>query len=103
MLRFDWVGAVLFIGGSVALLIGLSFGGLNFAWSSWRTLLPITLGASGVLAALAWMSCIVEYPFINTRLYSSYSIKIALFTTFLQGFLVSIATSTTASLASDYH
>ncbi|KAI9649222.1 hypothetical protein NHQ30_001790 [Ciborinia camelliae] len=47
LLRVDWVGNLIFITSLCSLLIGLTFGGSVFPWSSWRVIIPIILGALG--------------------------------------------------------
>lgn len=45
--QVDWAGNVIFIGSITSLLIGLTFGGTVYPWSSWRIILPIILGCAG--------------------------------------------------------
>ena len=67
LLRIDWVGGFLFISGLTSFLIGVSWGGVQFAWSNFRTILPIALGVYGVGAALVWERYIAREPFIRRR------------------------------------
>lgn len=48
--RFDWIGSVWFTAATVSLMIPLTWGGVMYAWSSWRTLVPLILGIAGLLA-----------------------------------------------------
>ncbi|KAF2437973.1 MFS general substrate transporter [Karstenula rhodostoma CBS 690.94] len=52
--QMDWVGAVLFLGSTTVFLIGLSWGGIQYAWTSVQTLAPLILGLAGVAAFVAW-------------------------------------------------
>ncbi|KUJ19473.1 MFS general substrate transporter [Mollisia scopiformis] len=45
--RVDWVGNIIFVASLCSLLIGLVFGGLVYAWSSWKVILPIVVGVLG--------------------------------------------------------
>ena len=36
--RVDWIGSVLFIGSTTSFLIPVTWGGVSYAWDSWRTL-----------------------------------------------------------------
>ncbi|KAK2592123.1 hypothetical protein QQS21_010194 [Conoideocrella luteorostrata] len=45
--QVDWVGNVVFIGSITSLLIGLTFGGTVYEWSSWRIIVPIVVGCVG--------------------------------------------------------
>ncbi|KAK4184058.1 major facilitator superfamily domain-containing protein [Podospora australis] len=42
--RIDWVGNSILIGGSVSMLIALTYAGTRYPWSSWQTLVPLLLG-----------------------------------------------------------
>ncbi|KAI1817702.1 hypothetical protein GGS20DRAFT_582202 [Poronia punctata] len=48
LLRVDWPGAVSFIGSLSSLLMGLTWGGVQFPWTSFESWLPILLGRVGV-------------------------------------------------------
>lgn len=43
--RLDWVGMLLFTTGSIVFALPLSWAGAMYPWSSWRTILPLILGA----------------------------------------------------------
>lgn len=45
--QVDWTGNIIFIGSITSLLIGLTFGGAVYPWSSWRIILPIAVGCAG--------------------------------------------------------
>ncbi|KAF1980450.1 MFS general substrate transporter, partial [Bimuria novae-zelandiae CBS 107.79] len=52
--QMDWIGALLFLGSTTVFLIGLSWGGVQYAWASVQTLAPITLGLAGVVGFVGW-------------------------------------------------
>jgi MFS family permease len=57
--RVDFAGNVIFIASTIALLIALTNPGTLYAWSSWRIILPLTLGLIGfgafcVFEATGW-------------------------------------------------
>lgn len=47
--RFDWIGSVLFIASTVSLLIPMTWGGVQYSWKSWRTLVPLCIGVAGLV------------------------------------------------------
>jgi hypothetical protein len=49
--KFDWLGSVFFIASAVSLLIPLTWGGVQYPWSSWRTLVPLILGFAGIIGS----------------------------------------------------
>ncbi|KAI0791722.1 Mfs1.2 [Abortiporus biennis] len=48
MLRIDWIGNLLVITSSAAIVIGLSWGGVKFSWGSAHVLVPLILGFIGI-------------------------------------------------------
>lgn len=52
--RVDWIGAMLFLGSMTSLLIGISWGGVQYPWKSFNTVAPITVGLLGVAAFVMW-------------------------------------------------
>ena len=43
--RLDWIGMLLFTIGSTTFALPLSWAGSMYAWASWRTILPLLIGA----------------------------------------------------------
>ncbi|KAG8165579.1 hypothetical protein KVR01_004131 [Diaporthe batatas] len=58
--RIDWIGNIIFIGSIMSILIGLTFGGSIYAWSSWRIIIPIVVGFVGWAAFHAYENFIKE-------------------------------------------
>ncbi|PLN85640.1 MFS general substrate transporter [Aspergillus taichungensis] len=82
----DWTGAVLFIGSVSAVLIPLSWGGIMHAWASWRTVVPLSVGAAGLVVFCIWEAFLVSTePMIPPDIFHNRSGTIALATSFLQG------------------
>lgn len=52
--RTDWVGAALFLGSTTVFLIGLSWGGVQYTWTSAQTLAPLLVGLAGIAVFVAW-------------------------------------------------
>ncbi|KAJ5198036.1 uncharacterized protein N7498_007153 [Penicillium cinerascens] len=46
---FDYPGSFLFIASITAFLIPITWGGIQYPWSSWHTLVPLILGAVGLI------------------------------------------------------
>ncbi|KAL8277269.1 hypothetical protein RQP46_010338 [Phenoliferia psychrophenolica] len=58
--RMDWTNVV-FIAASASFTIGLSFGGVTYAWSSWQTLVPLVLGAAA-MGLWLYLETLAKYP-----------------------------------------
>lgn len=90
ILLIDYIGALLFTGGLVAFLLGLSWGGIQFSWTSYQTLVPMILGAVVTIVSLIWVARFAKLPFIKLSIYKNYSAIAALGAAFLQGYTVSL-------------
>jgi MFS family permease len=86
----DWVGGLLFIASISSFLIGITWGGGQFPWSSWCTLLPICLGVVGVIATVFWIKNGTQHPFLRFALFRDSSSQAVYFCAVLQGLLVRI-------------
>src|SRR5437868_5315072 len=47
--RVDWIGSFIFVASTTSFLIPVTWGGIMYPWSHWRTLVPLTLGAVGMI------------------------------------------------------
>ncbi len=88
LLYVDWIGGFFFISSTCSFLIGITWGGVQYSWSSWRTLVPIILGLAGVAATLIWERYGASRPFLRLELFNSYSAWAAYTSAVLQGLLV---------------
>ncbi|KNG90598.1 hypothetical protein ANOM_001292 [Aspergillus nomiae NRRL 13137] len=84
----DWVGALLFIASVSSFLIGITWGGGQFPWSSWRTLLPIFLGVAGVIVTVFWLWKGARKPFLRLSLFRDVSSGMIYLCAVLQGLLM---------------
>lgn len=46
---FDWIGSFLFVTSTLSFMIPLSWGGVMYSWSHWRTLFPLLVGVAGLV------------------------------------------------------
>jgi MFS family permease len=88
LLRVDWLGGFLFIGGLTSLLIAITWGGVQFAWTSPRTLIPLSVGATALVASLAWERYGAIEPFLRHSLFHTPSAIAAYLCALLQGLLL---------------
>jgi MFS family permease len=90
LLRFDWLGTVLFTSSVTSFLLGLTLGGSRFAWDSWHIIVPIVIGAVGLVATVVWEMNLTKNPMLRVELLNSRSGCAAYICVFLQGLLVSL-------------
>lgn len=86
--RVDWIGGGLFVSSTASFLIGLSWGGNQYSWSSASTLVPLILGAVGMVATIVWESYCPFEPFLPPSIFYNASAIILYGGAFFQGFLV---------------
>ncbi|EEP78242.1 predicted protein [Uncinocarpus reesii 1704] len=85
--RVDFVGNSILVAAVVSILLALTWAGSIYPWSSWRIILPLTLGFLGMIAFYAHqMSRFCLEPSIPLRLFPNPTSLCAL----ILGFLLSI-------------
>jgi len=87
--RVDWMGGFLFIGSMTSFLMAITWGGNEFPWGSFRTLLPMLVGIAGLVATIFWEKNRAKVPFVRLSLFTSSSAYAAFTCAVVQGILVS--------------
>ncbi|KAJ2977771.1 hypothetical protein NUW58_g7706 [Xylaria curta] len=86
LLRVDWFGSILFIAGVSSFLIGLTWGGVQYSWSSYQSWLPILLGGLAAIAALLYELRVPSAPFIRLSVWKNPSASLVFVLTLIAGF-----------------
>lgn len=87
----DWTGNVLIVGGTLMLLLGLEFGGVQHPWASATVICLIVFGVITIILFALWETKGAKYPVMPARLFSSrnnvaaYSLSIMHAFTFMSG------------------
>ena len=68
---FRLSGNAIIMGSSTAFLLGLTWGGVRYEWSSARVITPIVLGLMGILAFMIYEAKVPEEPTVPWRLLSN--------------------------------
>lgn len=71
--RVDWIGSVIFMGSATSFLIAISWGGTQFAWSSAQTIVPLIVGAAGLVGTAAWERYAAKEPLFRHELFNNTS------------------------------
>jgi MFS family permease len=87
--KTDWIGTILLTGGLVSLLIGLSWGGHPYAWSSARTISPIVVGIIAIIAFAFWQRHIAPTSLLPLSLFWCRSAVAAYYCALTHGLVVS--------------
>ena len=89
--RVDWIGGFVFIGSATSFLIAISWGGTSYAWTSWRTLVPLIVGVLGLIATMFYERLGAgDKAFLRHSLFHVSSAHFIYFGAFTQGLVVSI-------------
>lgn len=86
--RIDWVGMVLFVAAATGLLIPITWGGVMYAWDSWRTLVPLILSAFGFIPFVLWEIYGAREPLMRLNLFQNRTCSLAFLITFLHGIIL---------------
>jgi MFS family permease len=86
--QVDWTGMVLFLGSTTGFLIPITWGGVQYPWDSWRTLVPLIVSAAGLIAFVVHQEYFAPYPLIRTSIFKSKSAAILYLTTTIHGILL---------------
>ena len=89
LLRVDWFGGFIFVASFTSFLMGLTWGGVQFPWSSFRTLVPLLIGTIGIGATFTWEMLGAKQPFVRLLIFNSLSTVAIYFCAMMQGLLVS--------------
>ena len=86
--RVDWIGSIIFIGSTTSLLIPITWGGVSYPWTSWRTLVPLIIGIVGLAVFIAYEMFIATEPLIRLSIFSQRTAAAAYFETVIHGMIL---------------
>ncbi|KAL6299612.1 iron permease [Sparassis latifolia] len=64
----DWLGNVIVIGATTSSMIGLTWGGVQYSWTSVHILLPLILGLCGLVGFMVFEAYVPKNPIISYTL-----------------------------------
>jgi len=86
--RVDWIGSTIFVASMTSFLVPLTWGGVMYAWTSWRTLVPLIVGVVGLVGFSLYERYIAPEPVIRLSVFANRTANIAFFTTTLHGMVL---------------
>ncbi|OGE50913.1 hypothetical protein PENARI_c015G03751 [Penicillium arizonense] len=86
--RIDYFGTVLFVGSISSFLIPLTWGGVSYPWSSWRTLVPLCVGGAGLLFFAFYEYRFASDPIIPPVIFKNRTATASFIGSVLQGFIL---------------
>ncbi|KAF2831146.1 MFS general substrate transporter [Ophiobolus disseminans] len=84
----DWIGIVLFLASTTGFLIPVTWGGVQYSWDSWRTLVPLIVCALGMAAFIVHVEFFASNPLIRTSVFKNKSEAILFVTTTIHGIIL---------------
>lgn len=69
--RIDFIGTLLFVGGTTSLLLGISWGGVLHPWASAQTLVPIFIGVASCVGFILYEAYLAKEPLIPLSLFNT--------------------------------
>ncbi|OJJ31224.1 hypothetical protein ASPWEDRAFT_119448 [Aspergillus wentii DTO 134E9] len=86
--RIDYVGTTLFVGSISSFLIPLTWGGVLYDWDSWRTLVPLIIGAVGLIVFGLYEYFIAADPIIPPKIFQNRTATVTFIGSLLQGLVL---------------
>jgi EmrB/QacA subfamily drug resistance transporter len=86
--RVDWVGMILFLGSTTGFLIPITWGGVQYAWDSWRTLVPLLVSAAGLVAFVMHQEYIAAEPLVRTSVFKTRTAAVTYLGTVVHGIIL---------------
>lgn len=84
----DWVGMVLFVASTTSFLIPVTWGGVQYPWDSWRTLVPLIVGAAGMVGFVLYIEFVAANPLIRTSIFKNMSACLLYIATVIHGIIL---------------
>ncbi|KAL4884842.1 major facilitator superfamily domain-containing protein [Aspergillus karnatakaensis] len=86
--RIDYIGTIIFVGSLSSFLIPLTWGGILYSWSSWRTLVPLIIGAVGIIVFTVYEARYATDPIIPPKIFQNRTASVSFAGSFLQGLVL---------------
>ena len=86
--RVDWLGNAIFIAATTSFLIPITWGGVQYSWRSWHTLVPLLIGIAGLVGFTVYENNVAAEPTIRLSLLRSYNMGYSLFAALINALIV---------------
>ncbi|KAJ5591937.1 uncharacterized protein N7459_002306 [Penicillium hispanicum] len=86
--RIDYIGTVIFVGSLSSFLIPLTWGDVSYPWDSWHTLVPLIIGAVGILVFAFYEYRFAADPIIPPVIFQNRTATVSFIGSVLQGLIL---------------
>ncbi|KAH6364840.1 hypothetical protein HBI34_158000 [Parastagonospora nodorum] len=84
----DWIGALIFVGGMISFLVGLSWGGIQHPWNSAATLAPIVAGLFALVIFFWWQHFAQPHSLLPISIFYNWSAIAAFYCALVNGLIL---------------
>lgn len=78
----------LFLASTTGFLIPVTWGGVQYPWDSWRTLVPLTVCGAGMVAFVLHQEFVAKNPLIRTSVFKNMSAAVLFASTIGHGIIL---------------
>ncbi|KAF2013330.1 MFS general substrate transporter [Aaosphaeria arxii CBS 175.79] len=86
--RVDWIGMTLFLGSTTGFLIPVTWGGVQYPWDSWRTLVPLIVSAVGMVVFVVHQERWAQEPLVRTSVFKTTTAAVTYAGTVIHGIIL---------------
>ncbi|KZF26094.1 MFS general substrate transporter [Xylona heveae TC161] len=86
--RVDWIGSVVFVASTTSFLIPITWGGIMYPWDHWRTLVPLIIGACGLIFFVFYEEFVAAEPVIPMDIFKNRTAALTYFGAFIHGMVL---------------
>ncbi|KAH7014036.1 major facilitator superfamily domain-containing protein [Macrophomina phaseolina] len=86
--HIDWFGVAVFVLSLTGLLVPITWGGVMYSWSSWRTLVPLIVCAVAMVCFIVYEDRYATNPLIQTRVFKNRTAASTFAQTLLHGLVL---------------
>ncbi|EMD86634.1 hypothetical protein COCHEDRAFT_1146356 [Bipolaris maydis C5] len=84
----DWIGMILFLASTTGFSIPVTWGGVQYPWDSWRTLVPLIVCGAGMVGFVLYIEFVAANPLIRTSVFKNRSAAILYTATVIHGIIL---------------
>ncbi|KAF8322733.1 MFS general substrate transporter [Clavulina sp. PMI_390] len=81
--KIDVVGNLLIIGSTTSFILALTWGGVEYSWSSYHVIVPLVFGILGLIGSVVYEAYIPKYPTMPAHLFKNITTVLGFFDSFL--------------------
>ena len=86
--RVDFFGMVLFTASMTSFLVSISWGGVQFDWDAWNTLVPLCVGIGGIVLFILYEAYLAPEPLVPLSIFNNRTSCIAYVAETAQGIIM---------------